>query len=192
MTDHFAALHQPRRPWLDVHALKDHFHKVSATCHPDVPGSGDAVRFAEVNAAHSALRDTVWRLRHLLELEAPEKLGGMQAVPSEFSDLFMRLADVRQAIQAFQKKENAAGTGLARALLAEERLALWERITALKAELDEVRDVSLSLLRTLDAEWDAPPSDATDRLAALHQRFSYLSKWRAQLGESLFNFQANT
>jgi curved DNA-binding protein CbpA len=166
--------------------LKDAFHRASATWHPDVAGSGDAARFAEANAAYSALRDPVWRLRHLLELEAPDQLAQSSSIPPELADLFMRVAEFRQALSAFQKKETAAASGLARALLADERRALWQRVTVLGAELDAAQDAALDLLRALDADWEPRAADAAERLAALHQRFAYLSKWRVQLGESLF------
>lgn len=186
--DHFAALAQPRRPWLDAGKLKEFFHRTSASCHPDVAGSGDAVRFAAINAAYTALRDPVSRLRHLLELEAPELAGQTQAVPPELADLFMRVAELRQALAAFLKKENAAAPGLARALLAGDRLALGSRADALHRDLHAAHETALSLLGELDAEWDARGAESYERLAALHRRFAYLSKWRAQLGESLFNF----
>src|SRR3954447_22896891 len=134
MPDHFAALDQPRRPWLDPDALKAFFHRASATWHPDVAGSGDAARFAAASAAYSALRDPVWRLRHLLELEAPEELTLPSEIPPDFADLFMRLAEFRQSLNAFQKKESAAVHGLARALLAGERQALLHRALALNAD----------------------------------------------------------
>jgi hypothetical protein len=188
MPDHFAALDQPRRPWIDLDALKDFFHRASATWHPDVAGSGDAVRFAEVNAAYSALRDPVWRLRHLLELEAPEELTRPQSIPPELADLFMRVAEIRRAIDAILKKESAANA-LTRALLLEERTALWHRVIALRDDLNAAYEAGLSTLRALDAEWEPRAADAAERLAMLQQRFAYLSKWRAQLGESLFKFQ---
>ena len=39
MTDHFAALAQPRRPWLDGDALKESFHR-AATLDPWVVTNG--------------------------------------------------------------------------------------------------------------------------------------------------------
>lgn len=189
MPDHFAALDQPRRPWIDPDALKDFFHRASAEWHPDVAGSGDAQRFAAVNAAYSALRDPVGRLRHLLELEAPEQLARTQAIPPDLAELFMRVAEIRQAIDGFFKKEGAATNALQRALLLQERMAFWHRGIALRDELDAAHEASLSMLRALDADWEPRAADAPERLAALQQRFSYLSKWRAQLGESLFKLQ---
>lgn len=189
MTDHFAALEQPRRPWIDPDVLKEAFHRASAEWHPDVAGSGDAARFAAVNAAYSALRDPVGRLRHLLELEAPEQLARPQSIPPEFADLFLRAAGFRQALDALVKKEGAASNALAKALLANERMALWQRVITLRDEIDAAYETSVAQLCALDAEWEARPADALERLAGLQQRFAYLSKWRAQIGESLFKLQ---
>lgn len=186
MPDHFAALAQPRRPWLDEDALKEAFHRASAAWHPDVAGSGDTVRFAAASAAYSALRDPVSRLRHLLELEAPEKLAAAQPIPPGLADLFMPMAEVRAALDAFRKKSAAATGALAGALLAEEKIVLRRRCEALLAELTAVHGDALDALRALDAAWEPRAADATERLVVLHQHFAYLGKWRAQLSEALF------
>jgi DnaJ-domain-containing protein 1 len=189
MPDHFAALDQPRRPWLDAETLKQCFHRASAVFHPDVPGSGDAVRFAAVNAAYRVLLDPVGRIVHLLELQAPEQLTRPQTISPDLADLFMRLAEFRQAFSAFQKRESAATQELARALLMADRQKLWQHANALHAELESAHNTALALLQALDAEWESGAADVPERLAALHQRFAYLSKWRAQLGESMFQLQ---
>jgi curved DNA-binding protein CbpA len=190
MSDHFAALQQPRRPWLEAETLKECFHRASAEWHPDVAGSGDAARFAAASAAYSVLRDPGSRLRHLLELEAPEQFARPQVIPPELADLFMRLAEFRQVLDTFQKKERAAAPGLARALLAADRQALFRRANALHADLEAAHALALAQLRVLDADWVSRAADAAERLAALLQHFAYLSKWRAQLGESLFQLQS--
>ena len=76
MTDCFALLNFPRRPWLDADALKQRFHELSTEVHPDRAhdASDEAKaesqrRFAGVNAAHECLREAKSRVRHLLELE---------------------------------------------------------------------------------------------------------------------------
>ena len=58
MTDYFALLNEPRRPWLDPEPLKDKFLALSATVHPDrVHNLGAAERaaaqerYTELNAA---------------------------------------------------------------------------------------------------------------------------------------------
>jgi curved DNA-binding protein CbpA len=187
-TDHFSILDQPRRPWLEADVLKDRFHRASAEWHPDVTGRDDS-RFAAANAAYNILRDPVARLRHLLELEVPEQLGKPQPIPPDCADLFMRLADLRQALAVFHKKEHAAAPGLARALLAEDRQKLLSRVVALQTEIAAAESSAQEDLRAVDAVWSPAAVDAVERLSALQQRFAYLSKWRAQVGESLFQLQ---
>src|SRR3954451_22981006 len=124
MTDHFVTLALPRRPWLDADALKEWFHRTTAELHPDVVGRGDAERFAEINVAYNTLREPAGRLRHLLELGAPEQLSRPQSIPNELADFFMRLAGLRHTLDAFAQKESAAESALSRALLSEEKLGL--------------------------------------------------------------------
>ena len=192
MNDLFALLGEPRRPWLDPEALKERFHRQTAELHPDVSGGGDDGYFAGLNAAYTALRDPASRLRHLLELEAPERLAPSQEIPPALADLFMRIAGFRRALDIFSKKESAASSALARALLAGERLALSREGAAVRAGLEAAYDAEMETLRALDADWgkDPRPPDAVERLAAVHQQCAYLSKWRSQLAEALFQFHA--
>ncbi len=190
MNDHFATLALPRRPWLDADALKEWFHRTTAELHPDVARRGDAERFAEVNVAYHALRDPAGRLRHLLELEAPGQLSRPQSIPNELADFFMRLAALRQALDAFALKESAASSALSRALLSSERLGLARQCTDAAAQLDAAYDHALTVVLKLDAEWEFRPADAIERLAALHQQIAYLSKWRGQLREALFKLSS--
>ena len=76
MTDFFALLDEPRRPWLESELLKQKFLALSATVHPDrVHNLGDAERaaaqerYTELNAAYNCLREPKDRLHHLLQLE---------------------------------------------------------------------------------------------------------------------------
>ena len=189
MNDHFDTLAQPRRPWLDADALKDAFHRAAAQHHPDVAG-GSNDPSAALNAAYAILREPAARLRHLLELEAPERLSRPQPISNALADFFMRLASLRQALDAFALKESSARSELSRALLSGEKLALLRRCTDAAAQLDAAHELSLDALRALDAEWDARPADAVERLAALHQQFAYLSKWRSQIREALFKLSS--
>jgi hypothetical protein len=192
MPDYFAILQQPRRPWLDSEALKERFHRQTAESHPDVAGGGDDGDFAAFNAAYTALRDPASRLRHLLELEAPDLLAPSQEIPTDLTDLFMRIAGFRRALDVFRKKESAASSSLARALLAGERLALSDQGDGVRAGLEAAYDAAMETLRAIDSDWkrDPRPTDAVERLAALHHQCAYLSKWRSQLAEALSQFHA--
>ncbi len=189
MPDHFAALAQPRRPWLDPEALRESFHRAAAQHHPDAAGGGDA-RFAALNAAHTILREPAPRLRHLLTLEAPDLLTRAAPIPPALADLFMQLAGHRRALDGFLQKESAAGSPLARALLAAEKSTLRRALDTALAQLAAAHETALAELRALDAAWPAPDPAALENLAALQARFAFLAKWTAQLREDVFQLRA--
>ena len=181
MTDHFATLQQSRGPWLDAAALKDSFHRLGAQRHPDTAG-GDAESFAALNAAWQTLREPATRLRHLLELEAPDLLARTAQIPPALADTFMRIAALRRTLEDFRKRHSAASTPLARALLAAEQHAVKTDLESALADLDTAHERALAELRALDTAWPT----SLDPLAALHQQLAFLAKWSTQLRESLF------
>ena len=72
MTDCFALLDEPRRPWLDPDLLKRKFVALSATEHPDRAHSGTAQEkqvaqehFAELTVAYNRLKEPKERLKPL-------------------------------------------------------------------------------------------------------------------------------
>src|SRR5262245_34451158 len=108
MTDYFALLDQPRRPWLDVERLKSRFFALSAEVHPDrFHNLGTAEqqvaqqRFAKLNAAYNILREPKERLLHLLELEMKAKGKEIQQVPAGLMELFMELGQLCRDADAF-------------------------------------------------------------------------------------------
>ena len=190
MPDHFAALAQPRRPWLDAEALRESFHRAAAQHHPDTAGGTDE-RFAALNAAHAILREPAARLRHLLELEAPALLTRAAPIPPALGDLFMQLAARRHALEGFLQKHSAAASPLARALLAAEKNNVRRDLEAALAQLTTAHASALAELRTLDAAWDSCATAADlENLAPLQARLAFLAKWTAQLREDLFKFGA--
>lgn len=185
MPDHFATLDQPRRPWLDDAKLKDAFHRATAQQHPDVAGgSGDEA--SALNAAYAVLRDPATRLRHLLELEWPGAPVVPQSIAPELADLFGEIAALRQMGATLTKKEAAAQSPLARALLAGERAGQRSALAEALAALADGEDAAREELRSLDSNWDARDEKARAALAALQQRLAFLAKWQAQLREDLF------
>ena len=186
MPDHFATLAQPRRPWLDPGALRESFHRAAAQHHPDAAGGG-AERFAALNTAHAILREPAARLRHLLELEAPALLVRAAPIPPALGDLFMQLAASRNTLEGFLPKQSAAGSPLARALLAAEKTALRRALETALAQLDAAHAAALAALRALDAAWATGATAADlENLAPLQARFAFLTKWTAHLREDLF------
>lgn len=185
MPDHFAILAYSRRPWLDDAALKDAFHRATAQQHPDVAG-GSGEQAAALNAAYAVLRDPAQRLRHLLELEWPGAAAMPGSIAPELAEWFGKIASLRQAGAALAKKEAAAQSPLARALLTADRTAhrqaLEEAITALAV----LEKSAYEELRALDASWEARDEMTHAGVAALQQRFAFLTKWQARLREDLF------
>ena len=186
MTDHFAILDQPRRPWLDAAALKDAFHQHSTALHPDVPGTGDTAQFVALSGAYSVLREPVSRLRHLLELCAPSALAGTSSPPPELSDLFMQIAGARHRLSALLTRRNAATSPLTRALLAGEETALRHELHAALAQLESAEAHALAEVRILDATWRETDAEAVRALALHFHHLAYLARWLAQTREALF------
>jgi curved DNA-binding protein CbpA len=186
MNDHFATLGQPRRPWLDADALKDAFHRLSASLHPDVAGTGDTARFAAVNAAHVALREPASRLRHLLELTAPESLAAASNPPLELADLFMQIAGLRRRLEAHLAKRQAATSPRTQALLASEEAELRRELQATLGRLEAAESAALEQVREIDSRWSSPTPEAIASLLRTYHRLAYLARWLAQTRESLF------
>ena len=188
MTDYFALLEQPRRPWLDPEQLKESFHARTLRSHPDaLPGdatvSGEGA-FAELNEAYQVLRDPKRRLQHLLALQGDSPSSQSGSIPEEIENLFPVVADLTLESDKLIHQLGGATSPLSRSLLKPQVIATAKRIT----------DV-LQRLRTLfnDAEGRLQETSegtrSEDRIADLHAlylEFSYLTKWIAQLDEKQF------
>ena len=195
--DFFALLGEERRPWLDPERIKDTFHRLSRTVHPDQQNGSPMeagvadTDFARLNQAQTALRDPKARLRHLLEIEYPQiRLSGPADVPATLADLFAPVHGLLQEIDAFLARKAGAPSSLAKALLARDEFALCEKVEARLAALGSLHAAALEELRTFDAQWSPRPTDASARLHDFYQRFAYLTRWTDQLRERLFQFAA--
>jgi curved DNA-binding protein CbpA len=189
MPDHFAALHQPRRPWLDDAALKEAFHRATTEHHPDISrDSGE--KSAALNAAYGALREPALRLKHLLELEWPDAPPAAASISGALAEMFGKLAGIRQRRADLLKKEASAQSPLTRALLVEQRTACRQEIETTLTALNALEAVARAELQTLDTHWEQRDESTRARLVATQQQFAYLAKWQAQLREDLFQLSA--
>lgn len=187
-TDHFTVLGVPRRPWLDPELLKERFHQLTASGHPDV--GGDPQAFAAVNAAYATLREPAPRLKHFLELEAPDALCSAGAqIPEALAESFMRAATLRRAVDAFVKQMSAATTPVARALLASDQFAIRRDVEHTLEELDGMRARCVQAIQHEDEKWTAGDCAGIARLAGLQQELAYLEKWAAQVREALLSIE---
>jgi DnaJ-domain-containing protein 1 len=198
MTDYFALLDQPRRPWLDAAALKEKFLTRSAAVHPDrVHGADEATqqhaqqRYTELNAAYLCLRDPRERLRHLLELELGRKPGDLQEMPPALADLFLTLSRACQETDAFLARQAGVTSPLLRAQSFAQGQDFTDRLTALQADLQSRQDQLLARLEELDRSWGQVVTEGPTRAALLAELetlsrwLGFFSRWQGQIQERL-------
>lgn len=169
MTDAFAELGFPRRPWLDADEIKARHHEIARHAHPDKPG-GSHEHLSRVNDARRTLEPHGARLRHLLELEFP----GFHAEGSPPFDweLHARVGELSEQV--------ARATGMPSPQAAAASVASPE-IENLKLQLGELQSrIVLALqaqetrLREADHAWpDLSPEILRD-LAAQHTYYARL------------------
>src|ERR1700677_5271685 len=176
MTDSFALLAEPRRPWLDPDALKEKFHKLSAAHHPDV-AKEDGVDFSGINAAYRMLDDPKSRLRHLLELEFPAALSRNLQIPPDITRLFETMTRERHGVATYLEKRAAVQTPLEVALLAPEKHEILRVLDQLLDVLVKKQEGIFTQLKFVDAVWEQDKAGSLDTLLEIYQSLSYVGKW---------------
>jgi curved DNA-binding protein CbpA len=195
MTDHFAVLRQPRRPWLDPEQLKQEYQQLARIEHPDqkgpvtteVRGVQAPFTFSAVNEAYRVLSSPRLRLQHLLSLQSDIALqSGGSDVPAELAELFMQVAslvrDIEQLLLTREQTTSAVGKSLFVAKIAPLRTRVEESLQ----QLDTLYSDLLRDLQYADQIWMTNPSEAVPGLHHLAQRFGYLERWVGQLREKQF------
>jgi curved DNA-binding protein CbpA len=196
MTDFFALLNEPRRPWLDAAALKQKFFALSATAHPDrfhsaggEENAAAAKSFTELNAAYNCLAEPKSRLFHLLELELGAKPKDIQPIPTALADLFAEVAMTCRSADGFLAEKAKNTSPLLQVQLFERGQDWMEKLTILQQKLNGLRDQLTARLQTLDNRWIS--TDASLRrellpaLEELYRFFGYFNRWNSQIQERL-------
>jgi curved DNA-binding protein CbpA len=199
MTDCFALLNEPRRPWLDPEALRTRFMELSAAAHPDrTPGLAQPAKeaatshYAALNSAWRCLSEPKNRLLHLLELEAGHKPAGLQNTPAEAMDLFMEVGRLCHEADQFLAERAQATSPMLKVRLFERGLEWTDQLLNLQANLRSKQNVLDAELRSLNPVWmDAPPIGdpargprlPLGRLEELYRLSSYLGRWNEQIQE---------
>jgi len=194
MTDCFALLNEPRRPWLDPEALKVKFLKLAAAAHPDKqPGLSEAERgpanrrYAELNAACNCLAEPKSRLRHLLELELGAKPEDVQQIPAALADAFAEVATICRNADAFLAEKSKATSPLLQVRLFERAQDWIERLKGLQKKLNELREKLTDELKSLDEKWTtagaASHGELLPKLEELYRLFGYFNRWDSQIQE---------
>jgi hypothetical protein len=194
MTDNFALLNEPRRPWLEADLLKQKFLAQSANLHPDkIHSASDAEKnvtskkFAELNAAYSSLLEPKSRLLHLLELELGAKPKDIQTIPSALADLFAEVATVCKNTDNFLAEKNKVTSPLLQVQLFERGQDWIEKLNILQRTLNELREQLTGELKSLDTQWIsadvASHKDILPKLEELYRLFGYFNRWNSQIQE---------
>jgi DnaJ-domain-containing protein 1 len=190
MTDNFALLNEPRRPWLDAAALKAKFHALSAEVHPDrVHQATEAEkraahqRYTELNAAYHCLCEPRQRLRHLLELELGAKPSDLTNVPDDLMELFFSVGKMFREVDALLAEKNKATSPLLQVQCFERGQDGVEKLGGLREQISARREGLLNELRRVDATWTTVSSKPTDALLRLWRLLSFYDRWLAQIQE---------
>lgn len=199
MTDRFALLNEPRRPWLEEEALKTKFLSISSSAHPDKAVTGEVderksveQHYAELNAAYQCLRNPRERLKHLLELELGTKPSQVQSVPGELMDCSLAVAQLCRQVDAFLREKATRTSPLLQIQLFERGQEWREKVERLQGGILQQREELLKDLKALDGRWVSSADHGADdrkrllqQLEELSALLGYFDKWRAQLQERL-------
>lgn len=194
MTDNFALLNEPRRPWLDADALKQKFLALSANLHPDrIHSAGESnkaaatKKFTQLNAAFNCLAEPKLRLLHLVELELGVKPRDVQQIPAALADLFADVANSCRNADGFLVEKNKATSPLLQVQLFERGQDWVEKLNVLQRKLNKLREQLLGELKLLDAQWISADAAARPEillnLEELYRLFGYFNRWNNQIQE---------
>jgi curved DNA-binding protein CbpA len=175
MTDYFALLDQPRRPWLDSEKVKEKYHQLARTTHPDQKSNGNEGEFAALNEAYRVLLDPKLRLRHLLQLEDAPPAASTANVPAELGDLFLEIGPALQRTGGLF--ENASENALTKSLKAKSVFHEQKRLTDLAVRLRQLHDEALQELQELDERWANRNDASLAQLERLYERLAFLGRW---------------
>lgn len=169
--DAFATLGLPRLAALEEEQVRAAYFEKS---------KAEGADHAALNAAYELLLAPEKRLKHLIEIAAPEDARQWRPVSmsEDLMQLFMALGKVRPEAEALIEKRGKAQSSLARALLEKPTFALRERLEEIGFALDDKREA-------LGQALVAHPADDWRGLAEAQARFAYLAKWHTQVRELL-------
>ena len=198
MTDYFAVLGEPRRPYLDAEALKQKFLTLSATFHPDrVHGAGNSElreaqdRYTELNAAYQCLREPKERLKHLIELERGARPDQVQRIPPDLMTLSLEVGQACREADVLVAEKARTRSPLLLVSVFERAQDKTEKLNVFQKRLETGRAALLASLRELDGEWNAESvttekrNAMLSRIEDLYRLLSYYERWNSQVRERI-------
>ncbi|MDB6017938.1 MAG: hscB [Pedosphaera sp.] len=199
MSDNFALLNEPRRPWIDVDQLKQKFLALSTGIHPDrthnaptAERQAAAQRYSDLNAAYNCLREPKERLRHLLELELGETPVDIQRIPPGMMDAFFEVGRLCKETDAFLAEKAGVTSPLMKVKLFERGQEWTEKLMALQQTISARRNELLAELQGMNPAWESAPQTKSPhgnlplkRLEEIYRLLSYFARWSEQLQERI-------
>jgi DnaJ-domain-containing protein 1 len=199
MSDDFALLDEPRRPWVDPEQLKSKFLRLSTAVHPDhfqaaakEEKRAHNQRFADLNAAYNRLREPRARLRYLLELELGAKPKDVQRIPPGTMDLFQEVGQLCRDADTFLAGKANTTSPMLKVRLFEQGLEWTDKLNALQRKINAKRETLDDELKTFNATWESAPAVGSsarvpalplERLEQVYRVFSYIARWTEQIQE---------
>lgn len=188
MTDYFALLNQPRRPWIDPEQVKQAFHARALQMHPDAQlqqnrePSSDAL-FAQLNQAYQVLQDPKRRLEHLLTLEGHPLDRAPATTPPAIEELFPTVAATTHRATAVVQQSAAATNVLARTLLKSQLQNANSDLETVREKVRALRNNAIDRLQRLDRSWSGEMGDQLEQLRVVYVELSYITRWLSELDE---------
>ena len=194
VSDYFALLNEPRRPWLDAGLLRQKFLALASDAHPDRAHNASepekaqvTERYTQLNAAFNCLVEPKLRLLHLLELERGAKPKDIQQIPTALADLFAEVANSCRNADGFLAEKNKATSPLVQVQLFERGQDWVEKLNSLQRKLNELREKFSGELKSLDTQWISKDTTARreilPKLEELYRLFGYFNRWNNQIQE---------
>jgi len=188
MTDCFALLDEPRRPWLDAAEVKRKFLARSAEVHPDrfhqaaeTEKKEAGRQYADLNRAHETLSSHRGRLRHLMELERGDAPADIQQTPAELMNLFFECGALCQGVDKFLARKDAADSPLLQVQLFQEGMEWSDKVQALNGRVADLVFGVEEELRQLDDRWDDERDAVLAEAEKIYRNLSYFERWQGQL-----------
>ena len=191
MTDNFALLDEPRRPWIDAESLKKKFLALSSAVHPDrvhqsSPEERKAAdaRYADLNTAYNCLREPKERLRHLLELELGKKPGDVENIPSDLMDFAFEIGRVCKAADTLLLEKAGITSPMLKVQFFERGQEQTEQLNAQQRKINEQRDALLTELQAMNPAWQTE-ARPLKRLEEIYRLLGYFGRWSRQLQDRI-------
>lgn len=172
MTDPFAVLGLPRRPWVAPDAVRQRYQELAAAAHPDRPG-GSEIALAALNHARQTLTVHSQRLRAL----APHPTSA-QAFQPDWT-LFTEIGSLESDAKRWSSAFRSSTSPLQRAVLTAQKKSLETKWSETRRRLDTFLGALEKETREADKRW---PESAG--LPALAEAWTYAERWSASLDET--------